>query len=90
MKKKKKRKKYELMKIELEKEKMKIKLEKEKMKKSYKLIRIKLEKMNYIMGKKNNKRDDNETLLTYECKQGNIKEVKKKINTLCNGYQYEK
>jgi len=64
------RKENELMKIELEKQR-KIKEEKE-----YK----KLEKKNYIMEKYNNKRDNNETILTSECKQGNIEEVKKLIH----------
>jgi len=39
-----------------------------------------LEIKNYIMEKINNKRDNNETLLTSECKQGNIEEVKKLIH----------
>jgi len=38
-----------------------------------------LEKKNYIIEKYNNKRDNNKTLLTSECKQGNIEEVKKLI-----------
>jgi len=39
-----------------------------------------LEVKNYIMEKINNKRDNNETLLTSECEQGNIEEVKKLIH----------
>jgi len=39
-----------------------------------------LEKKNYLVKKINNKRDNNETLLTYECKYDNIEEVKKLIH----------
>ncbi|KAG4096038.1 ankyrin [Neocallimastix lanati (nom. inval.)] len=35
---------------------------------------------NNIMKRKNTKRDDKDTFLTYECQQGNIKEVKKLIH----------
>ncbi|ORY20033.1 hypothetical protein LY90DRAFT_517128 [Neocallimastix californiae] len=62
--------------------------EKEKIRKDNELMKIenkkkenqKLEIKNYIMEKINNKRDNNETLLTSECKQGNIEEVKKLIH----------
>ncbi|KAL6604278.1 hypothetical protein U3516DRAFT_758964 [Neocallimastix sp. 'constans'] len=72
------------MRIELEEEKK----EKEKIKKDLELLRIekekkekkKLEKKNYLVKKINNKRDNNETLLTYECKYDNIEEVKKLIH----------
>ena len=74
----------EITEIKLEKEKK----EKEKIKKDLELLRIekeekekkKLEKKNYLVKKINNKRDNNETLLTSECKQGNIEEVKKLIH----------
>ena len=39
-----------------------------------------MEKKNYIIEKIKKKRDNNETLLTSECKQGNIEEVKKLIH----------
>ncbi|KAL6604307.1 hypothetical protein U3516DRAFT_841501 [Neocallimastix sp. 'constans'] len=75
---------YELKKIELKEEKN----EKEKIRKDNELMKIenkkkenqKLEIKNYIMEKINNKRDNNETLLTSECKQDNIEEVKKLIH----------
>jgi len=74
----------EITKIELEKEKK----EKEKIKKDLEFLRIekekkeekKLERKNYIMVKIKNKRDNNETLLSSECKLGNIEEVKKLIH----------
>jgi len=43
-----------------------------------------LERKNYIIEKYNNKRDNNETLLTSECKLGNIEEVKKLIHCRMN------
>ena len=38
-----------------------------------------MEWKNYIIEKNNNKRDDSETLLTYDCKQDNMEEVIKLI-----------
>ncbi|KAG4107871.1 hypothetical protein H8356DRAFT_1334226 [Neocallimastix lanati (nom. inval.)] len=35
---------------------------------------------NIIINRKNTKRDDKDTYLTYECQQGNIEEVKKLIH----------
>jgi hypothetical protein len=85
----------EIMRIELEKEKK----EKEKIKKDNDLLRIeleeerrikveqenkKLEKKKYLVKKINNKRDNNETLLTSECKQDNIEELKKLIHCRMN------
>ncbi|ORY20030.1 ankyrin [Neocallimastix californiae] len=85
--------KNEIRKIEFEKDKKeKEKKENEKIGKENDIMEIErqrkikeekemknLERKNYIMEKIKNKRDNNETLLTYECKQGNIEKVKKLI-----------